>query len=319
MLAALCADAFDEALEDLTRLVGRRARDRNHGRPCSDAAAARRREAARPIALGLSGLTDWAVATRANEARALAASVGARVPAPPARPRARSPHALVPAPNGTPRATKPSTSPSSAVRTPRLKRHGRRHAAISLFTRDAEIDLRLGAFRPSPPPTCSRRTTARRRAACVLRWPAPSPVRAAMSRTPNAACSVAAPWRARPEPFGATRTGLHRPRARSRRGRPGAHRPLSAVFARRCWTPASSAMFWACRSRTAPTCRRGWASTRPPSRRPAQLPSPSRPCRAGPPRPTACATYCPAIPPTSRPTCAARSSRSATRPTSRRT
>ena len=75
-LAAFTGESFDEALDDLTRLwvialeietaIG---------------VSATRRDAARPIALGLSGLADWTVATDAANPLPLAATVGARVSA----------------------------------------------------------------------------------------------------------------------------------------------------------------------------------------------------------------------------------------------
>lgn len=140
-LAAFTGEAFDEALDDLTRLwvialeietaIG---------------IDAPRHEAARPIALGLSGLADWTIATNAESPIALAASVGARVSA------AASAASVDLAARLGPCAEWDVVSDEvvdAAVQRGQdakaLKRCGRRHAAINLFVRDAELELRLGA------------------------------------------------------------------------------------------------------------------------------------------------------------------------------
>lgn len=140
-LAALAGEDFDAALDDLTRLwivaleietaIG---------------ANAPRREAARPIALSLSGLADWVVAINAEEPTTLATSVGARVSA--AASAASVDLAALLRPCAEWEAVSDEVVDAAAQRgqeTKALKRCGRRHAAINLFVADAELDLRLGA------------------------------------------------------------------------------------------------------------------------------------------------------------------------------
>lgn len=146
VLAALTGDTFDEALDDLVRLWVLALEIETAIGFCADAASARRREAARPIALGLSGLADWAVATKAEDATTLAASVGARVSA--AAGAASSEIAARLGPCAEWDTAKDEAVDIALQRgqdASALTRHGRRHAAISLFVADAEIDLRLGA------------------------------------------------------------------------------------------------------------------------------------------------------------------------------
>jgi ribonucleoside-diphosphate reductase alpha chain len=140
-LAALTGPRFDEALSDLTRLWVIALEIET---ACSP--AERRREAARPIALGLSGLADWAVANDAEDATALAASIGARVSA--AASAASSEISARLGPCAEWEAVKDEAADLAVQRgqdAETLTRHGRRHAAISLFVRDAELELRLGA------------------------------------------------------------------------------------------------------------------------------------------------------------------------------
>ena len=140
-LAAISGDEFEEALDELTRLwvlaleiaLG-----------CNS--ADRRRNAVRPIALGLSGLADWAVAKDAENATVLAASTGARVAA--AASASSSEIAAVVGPCAEWEAFRDEAADLAAQRgqdLTSLTRHGRRHAAINLFVRDAELELRLGA------------------------------------------------------------------------------------------------------------------------------------------------------------------------------
>ena len=146
MLAALMGDAFDEALDDLVRLWVVALEIETAVGYCADAASARRRGAARPIALGLSGLADWAVATSAEDTPSLAASLGARISA--AASAASGELAARLGPCAEWDAVKDEAADLVAQRgqdAASLTRHGRRHAAIGLFAVDAEIDLRLGA------------------------------------------------------------------------------------------------------------------------------------------------------------------------------
>ncbi|WP_312783923.1 TSCPD domain-containing protein [Brevundimonas sp.] len=140
-LAALYGDSFDEALDDLTRLWVFALEIETALR-----SADRRREAARPIALGLSGLADWAVAKDAENAADLAASVGARVSA--AANAASSEIAASLGPCVEWAAARDEALDLAIQRgqdASPLTRHGRRHAVISLFVSDPELDLRLGA------------------------------------------------------------------------------------------------------------------------------------------------------------------------------
>ena len=146
LLAALTGDGFDEALDDLTRLLVIALEIETAVGFRSDAASARRRDAARPIALGLSGLADWVVATNAKDATAIAASVGARVST--AASAASSELAARLGPCAEWDAVKDEAADLAVQRgqdTAPLARHGRRHAAINLFVRDVELELRLGA------------------------------------------------------------------------------------------------------------------------------------------------------------------------------
>ncbi|MNH49529.1 Vitamin B12-dependent ribonucleotide reductase [compost metagenome] len=140
-LAAFTGEAFDEALDDLTRLwvialeieaaIG---------------VSATRREAARPIALGLSGLADWTVATDAANPLPLAATVGARVSAAAGAASVELAALLGPCAEWDAVAGEVvDAAVSRGQETKALKRSGRRHAAINLFVRDAELELRLGA------------------------------------------------------------------------------------------------------------------------------------------------------------------------------
>ena len=145
LLAAWAGDAFDDALDDLVRLWVAALEIETAVGFCADAASARRRGAVRPIALGLAGLADWAVAARAGDAPALAASLGARVSA--AAGAASSELAARLGPCAEWDAVKDEAVDLAAQRgqdAVSLARNGRRHAAISLFVADAEIDLRLG-------------------------------------------------------------------------------------------------------------------------------------------------------------------------------
>ena len=140
-LAAFTGQAFDEALDDLTRLWVMALEIET-----AISADAPRREAARPIALGLSGLADWTVATDAESPIALTASVGARISA--AASAASIDLAARLAPCAEWDAVSDEVVDAAAQRgqdAKALKRCGRRHAAINLFVRDAELELRLGA------------------------------------------------------------------------------------------------------------------------------------------------------------------------------
>ncbi|HEY1073094.1 TSCPD domain-containing protein [Brevundimonas sp.] len=146
LLATLAGDAFDEALDDLVRLWVVALEIETAVGFCPDAASARRRDAARPIALGLSGLADWAVATNAEDTKTLAASIGARISA--AAGAASSELAARLGPCAEWDAVKDEAADLATQRgqdASSVARHGRRHAAISLFAADAEIELRLGA------------------------------------------------------------------------------------------------------------------------------------------------------------------------------
>lgn len=145
-LAALAGEGFDAALDDLTRLWVVALEIETSIGFCADAASARRRDAARPLALGLSGLADWAVATDAINASTCAAAVAARVAA--AASAASSELAARLGPCAEWDAVKDEADDLAAQRSQdasALARHGRRHAAINLFVRDAELELRLGA------------------------------------------------------------------------------------------------------------------------------------------------------------------------------
>ena len=145
-LAAIARDAFEPALDDLTRLWVLALEIQTAVSFSPDAASARRREAARPIALGLSGLADWAIATHAEEATALAAAVGARVSTAACAASVELAARLGPCAEWE--AVSDEVVDAAAQRghdAKALKRHGRRHAAISLFVRDPELELRLGA------------------------------------------------------------------------------------------------------------------------------------------------------------------------------
>ncbi|MGH7020139.1 MAG: TSCPD domain-containing protein, partial [Brevundimonas sp.] len=145
-LAAFTGEAFDEALDDLTRLWVLALEIET-----AIGADARRHEATRPIALGLSGLADWTIATDAESPIALAASVGVRVSA--AASAASVDIAARLGPCAEWDAVADEVVDAAAQRgqdTKALKRSGRRHAAINLFVRDAELELRLGASPFSP-------------------------------------------------------------------------------------------------------------------------------------------------------------------------
>ena len=145
-LAAIADEAFDEALDDLTRLWVVALEIETAIAVSADPSSARRRHAARPIAFGLSGLADWAVATDAANVSTCAASVGARVSA--AASAASSELVVHLGPCAEWDAVKDEAADLAAQRgqdTSALVRHGRRHAAINLFVRDAELELRLGA------------------------------------------------------------------------------------------------------------------------------------------------------------------------------
>ncbi|PQZ80608.1 MULTISPECIES: TSCPD domain-containing protein [unclassified Brevundimonas] len=145
-LATLSGNAFDDALEDLTRLLVVALEIETSVAFCPDAASARRRQAVRPIAIGLSGLADWSLARDAENATTHAASVGARVSA--VASAASSEIAARLGPCAEWDAVKDEAAHLARERgqdETLQSRHGRRHAAISLFVRDADLDLRLGA------------------------------------------------------------------------------------------------------------------------------------------------------------------------------
>ena len=140
-LAAVAGEHFDEALDDLTRLWVVALEIETSIRTDSP-----RRDAVRPIALGLSGLADWAVATDAEKPTDLAASVGARVSA--AASAASTDLAALLGPCAEWDAVSDEAIDAARHRgheTKALKRCGRRHAVINLFVRDPELELRLGA------------------------------------------------------------------------------------------------------------------------------------------------------------------------------
>ena len=142
-LAALTGDGFHAALDDLIRLWVVALEIET---AISSSPAAPRREAARPIALGVSGLADWAVATDATNATTLAASLGARVSV--AANAASSEISARLGPCAEWDAVKDEATDLAIQRAQDpepLLRHGRRHAAINLFVRDVELELRLGA------------------------------------------------------------------------------------------------------------------------------------------------------------------------------
>ena len=136
-LAALFGDGFEEALAALTTLLVT-ALDLTldaHGR----------RAAARPIAIGLGGLADWAVAQDAAAPALPAAAVAAQV--------ARCANAVsadLAARLGPCAEWETVKDETLAALTERgesvkaLRAHGRRNATISLFADDAELALRLG-------------------------------------------------------------------------------------------------------------------------------------------------------------------------------
>ncbi|WP_296177038.1 TSCPD domain-containing protein [uncultured Brevundimonas sp.] len=145
-LAARSGETFDDALDDLTRLLVIALEIETSVGFCPDAATARRRQTVRPIALGLSGLADWAVAKDAETASTHAASAGARVSA--AANAASSELAARLGPCAEWEVVKDEAAHLARERGQDeavQARHGRRHAAISLFVRDTELDLRLGA------------------------------------------------------------------------------------------------------------------------------------------------------------------------------
>ncbi|WP_313004097.1 TSCPD domain-containing protein [Brevundimonas sp.] len=140
-LNILTGEAFDEALEDLTRLwvVALEIEIAISG-------DTPRRNAARPIALGLSGLADWAVATNGADPVILAASVGARVSA--AANATSVELAALLGPCAEWEAVRDEVVDAAVQRNQGidgLKGCGRRHAAINLFVHDAELALKLGA------------------------------------------------------------------------------------------------------------------------------------------------------------------------------
>ncbi|WP_392353264.1 TSCPD domain-containing protein [Brevundimonas sp. LF-1] len=136
-LAAAFPQAFDSALAALTELLVT-ALDLKLD-------AQERRAAARPIALGLSGLADWAVSQDAAEPALPAAALAAQV----AR-LANAASADLAARLGPCAEWEAAKDETLAALTERgepvdaLHAHGRRHAAISLFADDAELALRLG-------------------------------------------------------------------------------------------------------------------------------------------------------------------------------
>lgn len=145
-LASVAGDAFDAALDDLTRLWVIALEIETGGGIGSNAANAGRRDAARPIGLGLFGLTDWAVANDAENAIPLAASAGARVSA-----AASAVSVEIAAERGSCAEWDVigdeviEMTSQRGFDTKVMRQHGRRHAAINLFVRDAELELRLGA------------------------------------------------------------------------------------------------------------------------------------------------------------------------------
>lgn len=140
-LAAFAGEAFNQALDDLVRLWVVALEIET-----AMAADAPRRKAARPIALGLSGLTDWAVATDSAEPAMAAAVVGARV-SDVANATSVELAALL-GPCAEWEAVSDEIVDAAVERghdVKGLKSSGRRHAAINLFVHDPELALRLGA------------------------------------------------------------------------------------------------------------------------------------------------------------------------------
>lgn len=136
-LAAMFADNFDAALAAVTELVVT-ALDLTLDEQS-------RLAAARPIAIGLGGLADWAVmqdaAAPALPAAAVAAQVARHANAASADLAARL------APCAEWETVKDETLAALTERgepVEALRAHGRRHATISLFADDAELSLRLG-------------------------------------------------------------------------------------------------------------------------------------------------------------------------------
>ncbi|MET4683445.1 TSCPD domain-containing protein [Brevundimonas faecalis] len=142
-LAALAKADFEDALDHLTRLLVLALEIEIGCGLSADASSARRRKAARPIALGLVGLTDWAVARDADPV-ASTAWVGSRLGAAANAASMEIAGRLGPCSewDAVRDDVLERVSPADAEA---LARHGRRHAAINLFVRDAELDLRLGA------------------------------------------------------------------------------------------------------------------------------------------------------------------------------
>lgn len=136
-LAAIFGDGFEEALAALTALLVT-ALDLTLD-------AQNRRAAARPIAIGLGGLADWAVAQDAAAPALPAAALAAQV----AR-CANAASADLAARLGPCAEWETVKDETLAVLTERgepveaLRAHGRRNATISLFADDAELALRLG-------------------------------------------------------------------------------------------------------------------------------------------------------------------------------
>ena len=140
-LAAVAGEHFNEALGDLTRLWVVALEIET-----AISASSPRRDAVRPIALGLSGLADWTIAANAESPTALAASAGACVSA--AASAASTDLAALLGRCAEWDAASDEVVDATVQRgqdTKALKRCGRRHAAISLFVRDPELELRLGA------------------------------------------------------------------------------------------------------------------------------------------------------------------------------
>nr|WP_314429232.1 TSCPD domain-containing protein [uncultured Brevundimonas sp.] len=140
-LAAVAGEHFNEALGDLTRLWVVALEIET-----AISASSPRRDAVRPIALGLSGLADWTIAANAESPTALAAAAGACVSA--AASAASTDLAALLGRCAEWDAASDEVVDATVQRgqdTKALKRCGRRHAAISLFVRDPELELRLGA------------------------------------------------------------------------------------------------------------------------------------------------------------------------------
>ncbi|AYG96203.1 TSCPD domain-containing protein [Brevundimonas naejangsanensis] len=101
-------------------------------------------ETARPTALGLGGLADWAISGGAEPAER-AADLGRRIADVASRTSCDLAARLGPCPDWT--AVKDEIIASAEAQgrdAADLQRHGRRHAVISLFIDEAETDLRLG-------------------------------------------------------------------------------------------------------------------------------------------------------------------------------